>query len=372
MSNRNNDVFSVLPITVTDLLVPGQGVETLLPGQLGIIDAETHLAASNMAGSIPNTVYLAVGVDKTGDGVSDDFRVSAGQYIKKGDVTSVTESIYAAGSPMVVTVGNYKAKADTEYGIRVEFRNAKINRIQGYNQFSKAYLVTTACAPDCAVGCDSLDANELTKLFIAEINNDVAGLLKAEAVARQAIDSAVAGTDGNYNVGQVVSAADVDALIAFNATALDADKLFADIQLTSQPLKIGSFCQVNLQYYKLLETVLVVSLIEGFNCSGAVTTNTYPVYAEGTGANILQKEYHASGWAGSGPYKLSQVTGTAKGNIEYLANKATNYDQIILQYVQTSESGWQEYSNTLSTVIAIPTGNTMISGIIKQFFNNFK
>ena len=372
MSNRNNDVFSVLPITVTDLLNPGASVETLLPGQLGIIDAETHLGASNMPGSGPNAVYLAVGVDKTGDGTSDDFRVSAGQYIKKGDVTSVTESIYAAGSPMVVSIGNYKAKADTEYGIRVEFRNAKINRIQGYNQFSKAYLVKTPCAEDCAVGCDSTDANVLTQLFVDNINADIAGLIKAEAIARQAIDGEVANTSASYAVGEVVSAADVEALTVFNATALDVDKLFTDVKLTSQPLKIGSYCQINLHYYKLLETVLVVSLIEGFNCSGAVTTNTYPVYAEGTGANILQKEYHASGWAGSGPYKLSQVTGTGKGNIEYLANKATNYDQIILQYVQTSESGWQEYSNTLSTVIAIPSGNTMISGFIKQFFNSFK
>ena len=365
MSNRNNDVFSVLPITVDSLLTSG-GVEDLTPGQLGVFDADTNLGFNfgmGLAGT--KAVYFALGIDKDGDGVVDDFRFSAGQYIAKRNVTAVSRQAYSAGAPMVVTVGNYKAKTETEYGIRVEFRNAKINRIQGYNQFSKAYLVTTPCAADCAVGCDSLDANELTKLFIAEINNDVAGLLLAEGVARQAITIVDHGTSADYAAGDVVSAADIDAVIAFNATALDADKVFVDIQLTSQPLKIGSFCQVNLHYYKLLETVLVVSLIEGFNCSGAVTTNTYPVYAEGTGINIQQKEYHASGWAGSGPYKLSPVTGTAKGNIEYLADKNTNYEQIIAQYNQTSESGWQEYSNTLSTVFAIPTGFTVGSQIIQ-------
>jgi hypothetical protein len=160
----------------------------------------------------------------------------------------------------------------------------------------------------------------------------------------------------------------------FNSTAVPAALVFADFQLVSQPLSIGSFCQVNLHYYKLLETVLIVSLIEGFGCSGATTVNTYPTYAEGTGINIQQKEYHASGWAGSGPYKLSQVTGTAYGNIVYLADKNTNYDQVILEYNQTSESGWQEYSNPLSTVFAFPCDDCeldeTITDLLRAFITN--
>ena len=107
-----------------------------------------------------------------------------------------------------------------------------------------------------------------------------------------------------------------------------------------------------------METVLIVSLVEGFDCSGATVIDQFPVFAEGTGTNVQQKEYHASGWTGSGPYKLSEVTGTAKGNIEYLAETNTPYDQYILQYFQTSESGWLEYKNTLSTIIAVPEANT--------------
>jgi hypothetical protein len=369
MSNRNNDVFQVLPVTNCTLLGAGNSVEDLAVGQLGAFDADTMLSVNQFTSPQPKNIFFAVG--KLSPNEEFDIRQSAGQFIQKQGVTGYTQKDYNAGSPMVVTVGNFKAKADTEYGIRVEFRNAKINRIQGYNQFSKAYLVTTPCAADCAVGCDSLDANELTKLFIAEINNDVAGLLVAEGVARQALTIADHGTSANYAIGAVVSAEDIDAVIAFNATALDADKVFVDIQLTSQPLRIGSFCQVNLHYYKLLETVLVVSLIEGFNCSGAVTTNTYPVFAEGTGANILQKEYHASGWAGSGPYKLSEVTGTAKGNIEYLADKNTNYDQIILEYNLTSQSGWSEYSSPLSTVFAIPSGECALASNLTDFLDTF-
>lgn len=371
MSNRNNDVFSVLPVTNTEILQSGQ-VENLGGGQLGIFDADTNEAVNPfMLSNLTKKVYFAVGIDTNGDFGTDDFRFSAGQYIERGQVKDVSTQPYNAGSPMVVSIGNYKAKADTEYGIRVEFRNAKINRIQGFNQFSKAYLVKTPCAQDCAVGCDSTDANVLTQLFVDVINADIAGLIKAEAIARQNIDGEVAGLSSSYNAGDVVSAADVEALTVYNATALDVDKLYTDVKLTSQPLKIGSYCQINLHYYKLLETVLIVSLIEGFNCSGAVTTNVYPVYAQGTGGNIIQKEYHASGWAGSGPYKLSQVTGTGKGNIQYLANKNGTYDQVIVQYAQVSQSGWQEYSNTLSTIFALPE-NTGLTSALVQFFNNFK
>lgn len=366
MSNRNNDVFRVLPVSNTALLATtaGNSVETLANGQLGIFDASTHQAINASTNPLPKDFYFALRHDVNG---VTDYRFSAGQVIQKNNIVGFTEKAYNAGSPMKVTIGNFKAECDTEYGVRVEFRNAKINRIQGYNQFSKAFMVKTPCCDDCAEGCGSLDANVLTQLFVANINADQSGLVLAQPVARQALTAATHGTSVDYAAGDVMTSADVAALIVFNKTALPANVVYADFQLVSQPLAIGTFCQVNLHYYKLLETVLVVSLIEGFGCSGATTVNQYPVYAQGTGNNIMQKEYHASGWAGSGPYKLSEVTGTAKGNIVYIANSSTNYDQIILEHNQTSEAGWNEYTNVLSTVFAFPTGNSAVKTALKAF-----
>jgi len=374
MSNRNNDVFRVLPITSTTLLptTAGNSVETLAVGQLGIFDAATNAAVNASTSPLPKEFFFAVGVDKNGDSVVDDYRFSAGQKIQKGNIVGYTEKAYNAGAPMIVTVGNYKTQCETEYGIRVEFRNSRISRIQGFNQFSKAYMVTTPCCDDCAEGCGSADANNLTLLLVNAVNIDDANLLVAQAVARQAVTTATHGTSVNYATGAVMTAADVQALITFNLTAVAADQVFTDVKLTSVPLSIGTYCQVNLGYHKLLETVLIVSLIEGFSCSGATTVNQYPTYAEGTGANIQQKEYHASGWNGSGPYKLSQVTGTAKGNIEYLAVKSTNYDQVILEHNMSSESGWKEYNNTLSTIFAFPTGTNAAKTALKAFLDLYK
>jgi hypothetical protein len=371
MSNRNNDVFRVLPVTSCTPLAPGEGVslEDLAVGQLGAFDADTNEAIDAFTSPMPKNIFFAVAYNTPSGGV--DYRTSAGQVIQRQGVVGFTTKLCTSGSPMKVTVGNFKAECDTEYGVRVEFRNAKINRIQGYNQFSKAYMVKTPCCDDCAEGCGSLDANVLTQLFIANINADESGLVLAQAVARQALTIATHGTSANYAAGAVMTAADVERLIVFNSTAVVADQVFADFQLVSQPLSIGSFCQVNLHYYKLLETVLIVSLIEGFGCSGATTVNEYPVYAEGTGINIQQKEYHGSGWAGSGPYKLSGVTGTAKGDILFLADKNTNYDQIILEHNQTSESGWNEYNNTMSTVFAFPCDDCNLGEAITDFLTAF-
>jgi hypothetical protein len=374
MSNRNNDVFRVLPVTNCTLLpaTAGNSVEDLAVGQLGAFDAATNLAIAPTTSPMPKEIFFALAYTK--DDGSTDYRTSAGQLIQRQGVSGFTEQLCTTGAPMKVTVGNFKAECDTEYGVRVEFRNAKINRIQGFNQFSKAYMVTTPCCDDCAEGCGSLDANILSQLFVANINADESGLVVAQFVARQPLTVITHDVSQNYSTGQVMLPADVDVLITFNLTALPAALVYADFQLVSQPLSIGSFCQVNLHYYKLLETVLIVSLIEGFGCSGATTVNQYPTYAEGTGINIQQKEYHASGWAGSGPYKLSGVTGTAYGNIVYLADKNTDYDQIILEYNQTSESGWNEYSNPLSTIFAYPCDDctlaTSITNLLTAFITN--
>lgn len=369
MSNRNNDVFRVLPVSNCTLLPAGDAVEDLVAGQLGVFDAATNVAIDATTSPMPKEIMFALAYTTPAGGI--DYRFSAGQMVQRAGVVGFSEKAYNAGAPMKVTVGNFKAECDTEYGIRVEFRNSRISRIQGYNQFSKAYLVKTPCCDDCAEGCGSMDANVLSQLFVTAINADEAGLVLAQFVARQAVTTATHGTSVNYAQGAVMTAADVAALITFNLTAVPADLVYADFQLVSKPLSIGAFCQVNLGYHKLLETVLITSLIEGFGCSGATTVNQYPVYAEGTGTNIMQKEYHASGWNGSGPYKLSEVTGTAKGNIHYLASAGSNYDQIILEHNQTSESGWKEYNNTMSTIFAFPTTSCAAKTALPILLNAF-
>lgn len=362
MSNRNNDVFQVL-ITKGNqaVLAAGNTIDDLLPGQIGVFDEDKKLSIGAATTPMPRNISFAVGINRSGGATLEDIRESAGQFIQRPGISNYSFKPHTAGQPMIVEVGDYMAQCDTDYGIRVEFRNSRIYRTQGTNQFSKAYIVRTACCDDCAEGCGTADPNELTILMVNEINNDEAGLLIANATARQDVTTVDHGTSVDYSAGDVMTLADVQALITFNAlgTTLEADRVYTDFTLQSVPLKVAAFCQINLHYHKLLQTTIIVSLIEGFGCSGVVTTIQEIVYEEGTYTNIKQLEYHASAWNGAGPYVASSVLGLAMDNVEYFAVSGTNYDQFILEYEFSSKSGWGEYENPLSTIFAIPEPDTV-------------
>jgi hypothetical protein len=357
MSNRNNDVFQVL-VTKGNLalLAAGSGPEALAVGQLGLFDANTHLSVT---ATVPREYYFALGIDPAGGTTMSDIRTSAGQLIQSKNIFNKSFKGHTAGQPKIVKVQGYTAECDKDYGIRVEYRNAKIYRIQGFNQFSQAFVVRTPCCDDCAEGCDSLDSNILTQLLVAEVNRSSQGRLVAQAVARQAIVAATVGTSVDYALGAAISDADIQVLIDWNADDTNTTKYYTDFTLTSVPIKITDKNVVSLGYYTFLQTDIIVSRIEGFGCAGGSSVITQELaQEEGSGLSIQHKEYHASGWNGSGPYVLSEITGTAK-YIPTLAVPTGTYDQFILEYNQKSESGWLEYENPLSTIFAVPEADTV-------------
>lgn len=356
MSNRNNDVFQVLVTKGNQaVLDAGNTVDRLAIGQIGLFDTNTNLSIV----SATREFYFAVGINRNGGTTLEDIKVSAGQLIQRRGIVNNSFVSHSASQPMIVKVGDYKAECETDYAVKVEFRNSRIYRTQGFNQFSKTYAVRTSCC-DCDSGCGTGDANELTNLLVNEINMEKDGLVIVKAIARQALTIATHGTSVNYASGAVMTAADVKALIVYNAVPANvATKVYTDISLTAVPLKLRKFVDINLGFHKFVETAMVVSLVEGFSCTGKIATLQDIVFEEGTGNNIRQKEYHASGWGGAGPYLTSVVTGLSLGNVMYDADINGKYDQFILEYNQKSESGWLEYENTLSTIFAVPEADTV-------------
>ncbi len=371
--NRNNHVFNVLVAKGNvAILAKDQAVEALAVGQIGFFDAHTNVSVDATVSPLPRNIYIAVGVDPNGGTTLGDIRTSAGQYIPRNKLLSYTFQAHTAGRAMVVKVGNYFAKCETEYGITVGFSNTQINKIQGQNQFNKNYFVKTGCCDYCETGCGTFDANLLTQLMVAEINNDEDKILTAVAVARQAITTATHGTSVDYAAGAAISDADIAVIVAFNAAATDdADKVYTDFTVTPSSLTASPFYQVNLSYHKFLQTIITVSLVEGFNCSGVATTTTEAAFEEGSGINIQQLEYMASAWNGAGPYVLSETTGTPKGNINYLAVAGGAYDQFVLDYDIEYPSGWKNYESTLSTIIAVPGADTVTRASLATMLDAF-
>lgn len=351
MSNRNNDVFQVLPTSGNlAVLAAGADISTLAVGQIGCFDANTNLSVTTAV----REFYFAVGINRSGGNTLEDIRTSAGQFIQNKGLFNYSFKPHSAGRPDVWVVGGYKAAFDTDYSVKIEFRNSRIYRQQGFNQFSRTYTVRTGNSTIAA----NADANTLTKQLIAEIAMEKDVIVLAKAITRQAVTIVTHGTSVDYAAGVQISNADIDALIAFNSTALEADKVFTDLQLTSVPLVLKNFNNVNLGFHKLAQTTLLVSLVDGFTLGGTLTNTQRLAYEEGSGNNIRQKEYHSSGWNGAGPYVLSESTGTAK-DIDYLSVLNTKYDQFVVEYDFATQSGWKEYSNPVSTIFAVPATDTV-------------
>ena len=355
---RNNDVFQVLVTSGNQApLAAGNRLGDLAPGQIGVFDFDTNVSLDVATAPGKRNYYLAVGIDTDGDTVTDEVMKSAGSHVQKKNVQFYSFRSYTPGQPMIVTLKDYTADCETEYGIKLEFRNQEIYRSQGYNQFTKAYTMVTSCCDGCTPTCPSGDANEITKQLKYLINIDELGLVTAEAVARQPLTILTHGTSVDYATGDVVSDADVDAIMAYNATQADpADYVYTDLQITTVTQKVNSFCSVNLKYFYPRETVIIASKIEGFKCTGTLEVTQQAAFEEGAGYDIKQKEYMADGWKTS-PYRLSTLNGVAK-DIAYNAVATTKYDQIHLTYDQYSIGAWLEYYNNLATTIAIPTADT--------------
>lgn len=357
MSNRNNDVFQVLVTTGNQALLPaGSPVDSLAVGQLGCFDANTNLSVTTAV----KDFYFAVGLDRDGDTVMDDARFSAGQYIQRSRIAALSYKPHTAGRPHVMKVQDYLAKCDTDYAVKVEFRNSRIYSGQGFNQFTKTFAVRTGCCDDCASGCDTSDANLLTIQMVNEINNNASDLLIAQITARQAVTIATHGTSANYADNAVMTEADAQALATFNAlsTTVDADKVYTDFVIISKPITGVTSTIPYLHFHMFVQTILIVSLTDGFGCSGITTEVQTAVNEQGQGNNIREKEYKASAWNGAGPYPVSPTLNAAN-TIDLFASATVKYDQFQLESMFKTEAGWQEYENPITTIFAIPATDTV-------------
>ena len=339
--STNNKVFQVL-VTKGNAALPSRSatLDSLAVGQLGIFDAKTNLAIDGTTNPVRD-FYLAVGVDKDGDTVMDGVNFSAGQLIQKENIRDFTYKPHSAARPMIFEITDYKVNCDTEYAVKLEFRNMQVYMRQGYNAYAKTFSVKTACCEEC-VDCPSGSPADLTTKLLQAFNSDAAGMFKAEAIEEPG--------------GSVIT--DLADYIAdpLNADALDT----LGIRITTVPLAIQQFCSINTMYYNPRQTVVIPSLIEGFNCTGKVTITQTALDEEGDGYDIKQKEYHAGGWNGKpGIYRASTALGLAMPGFNYLANESAKYDQFSLVYDQFSTAGWGEYLNNLMTLVAIPAADTV-------------
>ena len=351
--SRNNDVFHLLVTKGNQaVLAKDKKVTELLPGQIGIFNYDTNLSFDATVTAAPKNFYLAVGID-AGNGTTGDIMKSAGSHVQGKNIAFYSFRPYTPGRPMKVLLKDYVANCETEYGVKLELRNQEIYRTQGYNQFTKTYMMKTSCCDGCEPTCPSGDANEITKQLFININNDPSGLVKANIKPRAgAVLPSGVTVDANGNL----TIAQVDTIMAANAAQTDPAKyVYTDLEIETVPQTIQDFCSVSLNYMYPRQTVAILTKVGDFKCSGTVATTQTAVFEEGAGIDVKQLEYKTKGWT-EGPYRVSTVNGVADNRI-YITDASAKYDVFALTYDQFSLGGWLEYFHNQASIIAIPTAD---------------
>ena len=351
--SRNNDVFHLLVTKGNQaVLAKDKKVTELAPGQIGVFNYDTNLSFDATVAAAPRNFYLAVGVD-AGNGTTGDIMKSAGSHVQGKNIAFYSFRPYTPGRPMKVLLKDFVANCETEYGVKLELRNQEIYRTQGYNQFTKTYMMKTSCCDGCEPTCPSGDANEITKQLYININNDTSGLVKANIKPRAGATLPAGVTvdaQGNLTLAQV------DTIMAANAAQTDpANYVYTDLEIETVPQTIQDFCSVSLNYMYPRQTVAILTKVGDFKCSGTVATTQTAVFEEGAGIDIKQLEYQAKGWTES-PYRVSTVNGVADNRI-YITDASAKYDVFALTYDQFSLGGWLEYFHNQASIIAIPTAD---------------
>ena len=351
--SRNNDVFHLLVTKGNQaVLAKDKKVTELAPGQIGVFNYDTNLSFDATVATAPRNFYLAVGVD-AGNGTTGDIMKSAGSHVQGKNIAFYSFRPHTPGRPMKVLLKDYVANCETEYGVKLELRNQEIYRTQGYNQFTKTYMMKTSCCDGCEPTCPSGDANEITKQLFINISNDPSGLVKANIKPRAgAVLPAGVTVDANGNL----TLAQVDTIMAANAAQTDpANYVYTDLEIETVPQTIQDFCSVSLNYMYPRQTVAILTKVGDFKCSGTVATTQTAVFEEGAGIDVKQLEYQAKGWTES-PYRVSTVNGVADNRI-YITDASAKYDVFALTYDQFSLGGWLEYFHNQASIIAIPTAD---------------
>lgn len=274
---KNNDVFTIIPIQNDNALIgPGQPKSALAVNQVGIFDYETGLSIDVAGAATTRNFFIAMGVDRDGDTIVDDFVESAGTHIQKKNISAYNTRCYTPGQSQIVDVQNFTADCDTQYSIKIEYNNDEKYANYGFNQLTKTFAVKTSCCDGCE-GCPSGNCIELVQLLIAEINADPDALVVASAVSNQGSIEITTAPTSDTDVTITLDGTDVFVVAVLNAD-LEADvatKVAASIDASTKynATAVGDFVYITLADGANLSVAVTVAYAPGTSGTTATTTN---------------------------------------------------------------------------------------------------
>lgn len=348
----NNRVFQVLPALNDTILPAGQLVTALGIKQIGIFDAKTNLSIDASTAANVTDYYIAVGVDDDGDGVLDDVIKTTPEHLKGSETV-----FYGVACPndgvdkvMDIDLTNCIIECETDFTFAVEIRNGEQYSLNGYNQNMVSYSVKTLCCEGCCEGADNRDASvDLAIKMVNAVNND-------EGANNILSASFVDLTDPN----NPVIIPDINVWAAANPTSSPS------VRITISALGYYNYCCINPQYFLLRQSDAIISLRQGFECCGTVTTVTDLEYPTGDGYDLQQLEYIAGGWDGNpGVYRTGDLLGlpfSKKRETSFVKN--TKYFQVNVSVDSVGSTGWTKAPHAVEYIIATNNTAAAKSGVV--------
>lgn len=343
--STNNKVFQILP-TKGDkaMLAATQAISDLTEGQIGIFDADTNISvdATSLATTKPKNFYIGLGI------AGGKVMFSTGQHIQVENVRNVTLQNYVAPVSQSFDIGDFTAENDTQYTLKLEFRNMEIYMRQGTNQFVKPFSVKTSSNADIE------PIQDLAWKLFTDINLNGEGLYTA--TLRNPSTHALLGDKAAFDVW-----------VAANPGVAP------DIRIVVDDLAIMEYLGINPRYYYPRQTVIIPSLVEGFTEEATITEVSAATAEQGNAYEIKQKMYKAGGWNQKpGPYRTSSHLGYPYQELASAYDGITegaHYMQIHLVNDFFSTAGWGEYLSNCQTTIAIPTADDTTSADVVAALN---
>ena len=340
---RHNDVPEILFPTNATALVAGKEVTDLLPGQVGIFSENTGKSIAEPT----ENFFIALGLDKDGDGVTDDIRKSAGRNIQPGNILYATRQDYVAPVDQVATITDITVNCGNAFGIKVEARNEQIYNVQGTVQYRQSFVAQ-------AEKCDSCADNPCEEANVAKLVQDI--VLQAKLSGDpfykvEAIDLA----------GAVLDEAAVQAAVdATDALADKSTQVKIGLQVTAIATKVQQFANVNLDYVAARQTQVLVSVVGDLTNKAKVAEKTALVYEQGTGYDVRELEFQTVGFreGNTGAYRIGAITGLPN-EVEYESDLKKKYTVFTLAYDHHHRNGsWLQYDNALATYFVLESTDT--------------
>jgi hypothetical protein len=142
-----------LPVLNTPLYQT-DGSISLMPGQLGIFSSKTHKAvdATNIAAQ--DNIYIAIGMDMDGDGVSDQIRKVAGENLNKRQISKVSAEPPRGACPEIQDFMFDCTDCGTDYGIKIQVDSTDLHLYAApYQLFTYPVNIITDPCDDCTEDC---------------------------------------------------------------------------------------------------------------------------------------------------------------------------------------------------------------------------